>query len=167
MKTSLKQILFSSVFAALLVGNTHANAQTNSPAKPKRSWYPFYGTVASVDTSAKTVALKKKEGERVLKTDSQTTFEMAGSPASLATIKDGYYLHGKLHKENGVEYILDAKIETEAPAKKGTNHVAAATAPVVAAAAATQETTTNAVAKVKKKKKKATTVDTNAPTANP
>ena len=166
MKKSLQHLVFGSLFAAILVAGSAAHAQTTETPKPKRDWYPFYGTVAAVDKSAKTVALKKKEGERVLHTDAQTTLEMGGKPATLSSIQPGYYLHGKLHKENSVEYILDAKIELEAPAKKGTNHVAAVTAPVVAPAANTDGTSTNAVTKAKKKKKKAANTDTNAPAAN-
>ena len=172
MKKSLQQLVFGSLFAAILVAGSTANSQTTnkfktfSPkarsaetakapvdaAKPKREWYPFYGIVATVDKAAKTVALKKIQGARLLQTDSQTTFEMNGKPASLADVKPGYYLHGKLHKEmTKEEYILDAKIELEAPAKNGTNHVAKAVAPAMA----TDDTATNAPVKLKKKKSKA------------
>jgi hypothetical protein len=174
MKKTLQHLMLGSLFAAILVVGSAASAQTKptdatETAKPKRDWYPFYGTVAAVDARDKTVSLKKKEGERVLQTDAKTTLEQDGKPATLTDIKAGNYIHGKLHKEGGKEeYILDAKIELEAPTKgKATNHVATATAPVVAAAAATEETATNAVAKVKKKKKKAATnVDTNTPASN-
>lgn len=172
MKKSLQHLVFGSLCAAILIAGSPAIAQTTTKpkavnpvgetAKPKRDWYPFYGTVSTVDKLAKTVALKKKEGERVLKSDTQTTLEMDGKPATLASIKPGYYLHGKLHKEENAEYILDAKIELEAPAKKGTNTVTKAVAPVVAPAV--EDNATNAVVKKIKKTKKAA-MGTNAPAA--
>lgn len=159
MKKSLQHLLLGGLCAAILVVGGPLNAQTSTKvkatdnvkatdpaAKPKRDWYPFYGTVDTVDKSAKTVALKKKDGERVLKTNSQTKLEQDGKPASLASLKPGYYLHGKLHKIENVEFILDAKIELEAPAKKGTNAVSTVAAPV------TDDASTNAVKKAKKKK---------------
>jgi hypothetical protein len=135
MKKLLQQFLFGSLCAAILVAGSAANAQTTTTkakvadakvadtprevAKTERKWYPFYGTVASVDTKAKTVSLKKIEGVRLLQTDSKTTLEMNGKSASLADIKPGYYLHGKLHKDSDKdEAILDAKIEKEAPERK-------------------------------------------------
>ena len=173
MKKSLSHLMFGSLFAALLAVGQIAHAQptpaaTTETAKPKRTTYPFFGTVASVDASAKTISLKKKEGERVLHTDAKTTLEMDGKPATLADIKAGNYLHGTLHKDAAKEeFILKAKIDLEAPAKKGTNAVVKATtpvvAPVVAAAATTEDTATNAVVKAKKKKKKAASSATNAP----
>ena len=142
------------LLGAFLAAGINANAQTKTTkdaaetAKPKRDWYPFYGTVAAVDTKAKTVSLKKKEGERVLQTDAKTTLEQNGKTATLADIKVGNYLHGKLHKNaTGEEVVTDAKIELEAPAKnKETNQVSTATPP-----ATTDAASTNAPAKRKKK----------------
>ena len=176
MKKSLQQLVFGSLCAAILVASSTANAQpvntvkTTKPAdakakaadtakdaetaKPKRDWYPFYGTVAAVDKTAKTVSLKKMEGVRLLQTDDKTTFEMNDKPASLGDVKAGNYLHGKLHKEGGKEeYILDAKIEKTAPVrgksmgKPETEKPAVAPAPAVPAA----DPGTNAPAKKKKK----------------
>ena len=142
------------MLGAFLAAGQNANAQPKptkdaaETAKPKRDWYPFYGTVAAVDTKAKTVSLKKKEGARVLQIDSKTTFEQNGKPATLADVKAGNYLHGKLHKNAaGAEIITDAKIELEAPAKnKGTNDMSTLTPP-----ATTDTPNTNAPAKKKKK----------------
>ena len=86
--------------------------------KAKRDWYPFYGTVASIDKQAKTISLKKKEGERVLKLDSKSTLEINGKPAVIGSVKVGDYAHGKLHKDSaGNEVITDAKFDKEAPKK--------------------------------------------------
>ena len=153
----MKLLALIAVLGAILTAslNVHAQPTPTKPAatetaKPKRDWYPVYGTVSAVDTKAKTVSLKKKEGERVLQTDAKTTFEQNGKPATLADVKAGNYLHGKLHKNAAKEeVILDAKIELEPPAKKsGTNEIAAAVVP-----AATDDASTNAP--VNKKKKKA------------
>jgi hypothetical protein len=152
MKKTIKTLMYGALLGAFLAAGNNVNAQPKpakdaaETAKPKRDWYPFYGTVAAVDAKAKTVSLKKKEGERVLQTDSKTAFEHNGKPATLADVKAGNYLHGKLHKNAAnEEIILDAKIELEPPAKKPeTNHVAAA------AAATTHDAGTNAPAKKKK-----------------
>ena len=162
MKKNIQHLVFGGLFAAILIAGSAANAQvtpTTTP-KPKRDWYPFGASVASVDTTAKTISLKKKEGERVLKTDAKTTLEQNGKPATLADVKPGNYLHGKLHKNaGGEEVLLDAKIELEAPLKiKGTNAMPTVATPITSAAA--DDMTTNAP--VKKKKKKASTA-TNAP----
>ena len=156
MKTTVKNLMFGALLGAFLASGLAANAQTtNQPAKeasdtakPKRDWYPFYGTVATVDATAKTVSLKKKEGARVLQTDAKTTLEQNGKPASLADVKPGNYLHGKLHKNAAnLEVITDAKIELAPPVKNEEANQAAA-----AAATTTTDTNTNAPAKKKKKK---------------
>jgi hypothetical protein len=86
--------------------------------KPKRDWYPFAGYVASVDKQARTVSLKKKDGERVLKTDAKSEIEVGGKPGTLADIKPGNYAHGKLHKDaSGAEVITAAKFDKEGPAR--------------------------------------------------
>ena len=152
----MKNLLFGTVLGAFLAAGLNVHAQTptkpakdaTETAKPKRDWYPFYGTVAAVDTKARTVSLKKKEGERVLQTDAKTTFEQNGKPATFADVKAGNYLHGKLHKNAaGAEIITDAKIELEAPARnKGTNDMSTLAPP-----ATTDTPNTNAPAKKKKK----------------
>ena len=155
MKLAIKSLIFGTVLGAFLATGLNVTAQTPAKpvqdaaatAKPAREWYPFYGTVATVDAKAKTVSLKKKEGARVLQTDAKTTFEQNGKPAQLADVKAGNYLHGKLHKNAaGAETILDAKVELEAPAKKPAGSEVAPVMPP-----ATGDTSTNAPAKKKKK----------------
>lgn len=92
-----------------------AAAPAESP-KPKRDWYPFRGTVGSVDKQAKTVSLKKKEGERVIRLDAKSEIEVYGKPGTLADVKVGDYAHGKLHKDaSGKEFVLSVKFDKEAP----------------------------------------------------
>jgi hypothetical protein len=92
--------------------------ETSEQAKPKRDWYPFGGTVASVDKQANTISLKKKEGERVLKVDSKSTLAVEGKPGTIGSVKVGYYAHGKLHTDSaGKEVITDAKFDKEKPNK--------------------------------------------------
>ncbi len=188
MKLSFRNTLFTGIAALALVTTPmlHAVDAKTAPApapapetvKPKRESYPFKGIVASVNNSAKSIALKKKEGERVLKIDSTTKITVDGKPATLADVKPELYAHGSLHKENGEEYILSAKFDKEAPAKKektvepavvtpaAPKAPAAVVAPVtpvvpaVDASAATNTTTDKATAPKKKKKKVA------APAAN-
>lgn len=93
--------------------------ETTDKGKSKRDWYPFHGTVASIDKKANTISLKKKEGERVLKLNSKTTLEINGKPAVIGSVKVGDYAHGKLHKDSaGKEVITDAKFDKEAPNKQ-------------------------------------------------
>lgn len=93
--------------------------EATEPGKSKRDWYPFGGIVASVDKQAKTISLKKKEGERVLKLDSKSTLEIDGKPAVIGSVRVGSYAHGKLHKDSaGNEVITDAKLDKEPPRKQ-------------------------------------------------
>lgn len=128
MKRALKYLFVTSLLAAALVAGSSlyaadtqakGEAKATEKAKPKRDWYPFYGTVASVDKQANTISLKKKEGQRVLKLDSKSTLEINGKPAVLGSVKVGDYAHGKLHKDSaGNEVITDAKFDKEAPKKE-------------------------------------------------
>jgi hypothetical protein len=135
MKKALKYLLVSSLLGIALAGvpslyaadstakaDDKAAGKTKEAAaksKPKRDWYPFYGTVASIDKQANTISLKKREGERVLKLDSKSTLEINGKPAVISSVKVGNYAHGKLHKDSaGNEVITDAKFDKEAPPKK-------------------------------------------------
>jgi hypothetical protein len=173
-KTSL-HILFSGLLALALAGGTAASAadttaqSTNAVPKAKRDWYPFYGTVAAVDQSAKTISLKKKEGERVLKIDSKTGLEINGKPAILADVKVGSYAHGKLHKDsNGAEVIMASKFDKEPPvkgaAKEKTTSDKTTTATLSTATTADQSATNSATADkpAKKKRKKPDATNTNA-----
>jgi len=89
--------------------------------KAKRDWYPFGGTVVSVNKSANTLSLKKKTGGRVLKLDAKSKLEIEGKPVTLGSVKVGSYAHGKLHKDSaGKEVIAAAKFDKEASKKKKT-----------------------------------------------
>jgi len=134
MKKALKYLLVTSLLAGALAGGSSLYAAdsttkaqdkaasgskaTTQKAKAKRDWYPFGGIVASVDKQARTISLKKKEGERVLKLDSKSTLEINGKPAELGSVKVGNYAHGKLKKDSADnEVIMDAKFDKEAPAQ--------------------------------------------------
>jgi hypothetical protein len=140
MKNALKYLLVSSLLGVALASvpllqaadssakaDDKAAGKTKEAAKAKRDWYPFYGTVASIDKQANTLSLKKKEGERVLKLDAKSELEVLGKPGTLSSVKAGYYAHGKLHKDSaGKEVITAAKFDKEAPpkAKKATDEEA-------------------------------------------
>ena len=128
MKTLVRSIAFAVIAAFTLSVTSSTQAADAKPklpeapsekaeaAKPKRDWYPFSGIVASVDKQARTVALKKKEGERVLRLDAKSEIQSNGKPGSIADIKVGEYAHGRLHKDAaGKEVILGAKFDKEAP----------------------------------------------------
>ena len=135
MKNNLKSFFVLSFLAAALATapSLYAADSTAKPAgttgdtakpaaettKAKRDWYPFSGTVASVNKQANTISLKKKEGERVLKLDAKSTLEIEGKSATIGSIKVGEYAHGKLHKDSaGNEVIMSAKFDKEAPKKQ-------------------------------------------------
>lgn len=148
MKNALKYLLVSSLLGVALASAPLLQAADSSAkaddkaagktkeatekSKPKRDWYPFYGTVASIDKQANTISLKKKEGERVLKLDAKSELEVLGKPGTLSSVKAGYYAHGKLHKDSaGKEVITAAKFDKEAPpkAKKANTDEAQKTSP--------------------------------------
>ncbi|MBI1840929.1 MAG: hypothetical protein HYR88_08785 [Verrucomicrobia bacterium] len=128
MQTLLRPLILSiaAALAIAAVPTTHAAVVQPKPedaagekaetAKPKRDWYPFYGTVASVDRQAKTVSLKKKEGERVLKLDAKSEIQVNGKPGGLGDVKVGDYAHGKVRKDaGGKEVLVAAKFDKEGP----------------------------------------------------
>jgi hypothetical protein len=135
MRSTIRSLIVSSLLAAALatvpsLSAADSNSKPESGAagksgpaaeqkKAKRGWYPFGGTVASVNKSADTISLKKKEGERVLKLDPKSTLEIDGKPATIGSVKVGSYAHGKLHKDSaGKEVITAAKFDREPPKKK-------------------------------------------------
>lgn len=134
MKQVLKHLLVASLLAGALASASLSYAADSPPkaqdkakggakeapaqSQSKRDWYPFYGTVASVDKQANTISLKKKEGERVLKLDAKTTLEISGKAVTIGSVKVGSYAHGKLHKDSaGNEVITEAKFDKEPPTK--------------------------------------------------
>lgn len=125
MKNALKALFAGSLLAATLISlptayaaEPAAKAKVEEKAPAKRDWYPFFGTVASVDKQANTITLKKKDGTRVLKVDAKSEIEVNGKPSTLAGVKAGDYAHGKLHKNaGGDEVITSAKFDKEAPKK--------------------------------------------------
>jgi hypothetical protein len=91
---------------------------TEEKGKAKRDWYPFGGIVASVDLQGHTIALKKKQGQRLLRIEEKSKLEIQGKSAALGSVKVGDYAHGKLHKDSaGSEMIISAKFDKEAPKK--------------------------------------------------
>lgn len=135
-------------------------AGAEESAKPKV--YGFQGEVASVDTAAKTVSLKKKEGARVLKIDSNSKYSVDGKPATLADVKPGLHAHGSVTKENGAEVIVKAKFDTDAPGAKAKKSDMTNAAPAVSAASTNAAPDPTAPDAPKKKKKKKTDTSTNA-----
>ena len=70
--------------------------------------YPFHGTVASTDKKAVSVTLEGKEHSRVIFLNAESHIEKAGKPATLGDLVAGDYLHGRVEKKNGQEYLLKA-----------------------------------------------------------
>ena len=132
MRSTIESLIVSSLLAVALATMpplfaAESNLKTDSSAKgrgqpaaetkkAKRDWYPFGGTVVSVDKSVNTLSLKNKTGGRVLKLDAKSKLEIEGKPVTLGSIKVGSYAHGKLHKDSaGKEVITTAKFDKEAP----------------------------------------------------
>jgi hypothetical protein len=95
---------------------TKPTAPATAPKKAEKSEkkakegapYPFHGTVASTDKKAVTVTLEGKEHSRVIHLNAESHIEKAGKPATLADLVAGDYLHGRVEKKNGQEYLLKA-----------------------------------------------------------
>lgn len=117
-RTALATLRHHSLAAALAVLlSSHAfcaDAPTLAPAPPKlkREWFPFHGEVTAVNKSANVISLKKQGGDRQIRLDPKSDLLKGGKAASLADVKPGDYVHGKLHKDaTGNEVIESANIQ--------------------------------------------------------
>jgi hypothetical protein len=132
MNTRIRRLLAAALLGAALAACSPLNAAdakakpagtgnaTTEKGKAKRDWYPFYGTVASVDQQGNSVSLKKKAGTRVIRLDAKSQLEISGKAAALGSVQAGAYAHGKLRKDDaGNEVIVSAKFDKERPKKAG------------------------------------------------
>ena len=67
-------------------------------ATPKRTTYPFYGTLDSVDAKEKTITLRGKKKNRVILCTSESRVFRNGAVASLADLVPGERVSGSVRK---------------------------------------------------------------------
>jgi hypothetical protein len=95
-----------------------SKTERKSDAAPKRSSYPFYGTLDSVDLKEKTITLRGKKKNRVLVCTSESRFFKNGASATLADAVPGERISGSVHKNSeGKEVALTIRFGTK-PASK-------------------------------------------------
>ncbi len=73
-------------------------APTSPAREKKRDTYPFNGTIALVDVTARTVTLKGRENKRVISLTEQTRLVKQGQPAAFEDLKAGERIGGTLRK---------------------------------------------------------------------
>src|SRR5688572_23599354 len=94
---------------------TAENSEHKSEATPKRSTYPFYGTLDSVDPKGKTITLRGKKKNRVIVYTSESRVFKNGVSATLADIAPGERVSGSVHKNaEGKEEALSVRFGAKA-----------------------------------------------------
>jgi hypothetical protein len=93
-------------------------AEGKSETKSKRSSYPFYGTLDSVDAKEKTISLRGKKKNRVILCTSESRFFKNGAAATLADCVPGERVSGSVRKNaEGKEEALTVRFGVK-PASK-------------------------------------------------
>ena len=72
--------------------------ERNSEARPKRTIYPFYGTLDSVDPKEKTITLRGKKKNRIILCTSESRVFRNGAVASLTDLVPGERVSGSVRK---------------------------------------------------------------------
>ena len=75
-----------------------AESATESPKQAKRNSYPFHGTLASVDSTGKSLSLAGKQKPRVILITSNTRFFRNGAKAKLSDAVAGERVTGTVRK---------------------------------------------------------------------
>ena len=98
-------------------------AAEEAPAtKPKRNSYPFYGTLASIDTAGKTFSLAGKKKPRIIAVTSETRFFKNGTGGKFADGIAGERVTGTLRKNSaGLEEAVTVRYSVAKPVKAAAN----------------------------------------------
>ena len=99
-----------------------ANAKTEpaseSPKQTKRNSYPFHGTLASVDSSGKSLSLAGKQKARVILITSETRFFRDGAKVKISDAIAGERVTGTVRKNAaGQEEALTVRYGGTPPRK--------------------------------------------------
>lgn len=112
---------------AAAVPTTKKTAEKTEKKSKEGAPYPFHGTISSIDKKAMTVSLEGKEHTRVVHLNAESHLEKGGKPATLGDLAVGDYLHGRVEKKGGAEFVVKATAgpkpekkpaPADAPAKK-------------------------------------------------
>ena len=125
----MKKILPSLLSATLILGGLFIGssaradddkAPTERPAKKKSGFYPFRGTIKSVDAEENTISLPGAKGkaDRVFVLVKDAKLRLDGKAAELADIKAGMYVGGRAKRasEKRVE-AHTINVRTKPPTK--------------------------------------------------
>jgi hypothetical protein len=74
------------------------SVERKTDASPKRTTYPFYGTLDSVDAKQKTITLRGKKKNRVILFTSESRIFRNGAVASLGDCVPGERVSGSVRK---------------------------------------------------------------------
>lgn len=96
-----------------------ASAAAASPAAMSSRPLPFYGTISSVDQSAKTFTITGKETSRVFKITDRSVITKEGNPATMTEIAANDAVRGSYWKQaDGTLEIKTAKLGEKTDAEK-------------------------------------------------
>jgi hypothetical protein len=95
-----------------------SKATEHKEATPKRTTYPFYGTLESVDPKVKTITLRGKKKNRVILCTSESRIFRNGAAASLTDSVPGERVSGSIRKNaEGKEEALTIRFGAKTATK--------------------------------------------------
>jgi Cu/Ag efflux protein CusF len=113
MKSSAKAclVLLAALSLSALSTNAQTNAtptSTNTPAVAKPRPKPYTGTIASVDSSAKTITITLASGaSQTLHIGAKTRLKKDGQAATLADATVGEKIRGSAHKDESGDWVAN------------------------------------------------------------
>ena len=105
-------------FGAAKDGAPKKTEERQTEQKPKRTSYPFYGTLDSVNVKEKIITLRGKEKNRVIAYGSDTRILRNNAPAKVGEAQPGERVSGSVQKDaSGKELALTIRLGSN-PLKK-------------------------------------------------
>jgi Cu/Ag efflux protein CusF len=119
-KTCLGLLAGLTLFALTTNAQTNSSSSsTNTPAKPRSKSYT--GTIASVDSAAKTITVTMAKGNsQTIHLTSKTRIKKDGEPATLADAVVGDKVKGYEHKDDSGDWVAGSVNLGETKAKAST-----------------------------------------------
>ncbi len=103
-------------FGAQNPNQTATPSENPAPKTTKRTSYPFHGTLASIDSSGKSLSLKGQKKERLILFTAETRFFKNGAKATFRDASAGERVTGTVRKNaSGQEEAVTVRYN--APAK--------------------------------------------------
>jgi hypothetical protein len=105
-------------FADVTKGNFGAARPADPEPKQKRTTYPFYGTLDSINTAEKSITLRGKKKNRVILVTSQTRIFKGNSRASIQSGTPGERVSGAVQKNaDGKEEAVSIRFGAQSSSK--------------------------------------------------